>query len=97
MEGVALSFYAALSALSALGLRYPVKMVPLLFLQLVYKSVWLLAVALPLASAGTLTPELAGAVRPMVIGAVLDVLVIPWRYVAANYLFGAGDRWKSTS
>jgi len=97
MEGVALSFYAALSALSALGLRYPVKMVPLLFLQLVYKSVWLLAVALPLSSAGTLTSELAGAVRPMVIGAVLDVLVIPWRYVAANYLFRAGDRWKGTS
>jgi hypothetical protein len=32
MHGVALSFWAALSALSGLGLRYPVKMVPLLLL-----------------------------------------------------------------
>jgi hypothetical protein len=84
MEGVALSFYAALSALSALGLRYPLRMVPLLFLQLVYKSVWLLAVAAPLASAGALTEEVAGAVRPFVIGVLLDVLVIPWPYVVAN-------------
>jgi hypothetical protein len=33
MRGVALSFWASLSALSGLGLRYPVKMVPLLLLQ----------------------------------------------------------------
>src|SRR5271165_3169952 len=48
VRGVAFSFWAALSALSALGLRYPLKMLPLLLLQLLYKSVWLTAVALPL-------------------------------------------------
>jgi len=95
LEGVALSFYAALSTLSLLGLRYPLKMVPLLFVQLFYKSVWLLAVAIPLSSAGTLTPELAGAVKPFVIGVVIDLLVIPWPYVVANYLRKPGDRWKS--
>jgi hypothetical protein len=95
MEGVALSFYAALSTLSLLGLRYPLKMVPLLFVQLFYKSAWLLAIAIPLSSAGTLAPELAGAVKPFVIGVVLDLLVIPWPYVVANYLLKPGDRWKS--
>ncbi|MGH9379877.1 MAG: hypothetical protein ACRD2Z_04610, partial [Thermoanaerobaculia bacterium] len=54
LDGVAFSFWAALSALAALGLRYPLKMLPLLMLQLLYKSVWLLAVALPLRSAGQL-------------------------------------------
>jgi hypothetical protein len=94
MEGVAFSFYAALSTLSALGLRYPLKMVPLLLLQLFYKSAWLLAVAIPLSSAGPLTPNLAGAVKPFVIGVLLDILVIPWPYVVANYLLAPGDRWK---
>ena len=95
MEGVAFSFYAALSTLSALGLRYPLKMVPLLLLQLFYKSAWLLAVAVPLSSAGALTSDLAGAVQPFVIGVVLDVVVIPWPYVLRNYLLTPGDPWKS--
>jgi hypothetical protein len=51
LKGVAFSFWAALSLLSGLGLRYPMKMVPLLLLQLVYKAVWLAAVALPMWSA----------------------------------------------
>ena len=34
VKGVAFSFWAALSALSILGIRYPLKMLPLFFLQL---------------------------------------------------------------
>src|SRR6266487_84850 len=55
VKGVAFSFWAALSALSGLGIRYPLKMLPLLLLQLVYKSIWLIAVYLPLRSAGQST------------------------------------------
>jgi hypothetical protein len=90
VRGVAFSFWAALSALSGLGLRYPLKMVPLLLLQLFYKSVWLLAVALPLSSAGRST-DLTNA---MLIGAVVDLIVIPWPYVLANYVKKRGDRWR---
>jgi hypothetical protein len=46
-----MSFWAALVTLSGLGLRYPLKMLPLLFMQLFYKSVWLIAVAFPLGAA----------------------------------------------
>ncbi len=46
MHGVAFSFWAALSALAGLGVRYPLKMLPLLLLQLLYKSIWLIAVYL---------------------------------------------------
>lgn len=95
MEGVAFSFYAALSTLSLLGLRYPLKMVPLLFVQLFYKSAWLLAVAIPLSARGPLPADVAGAVKPFVLGAVLDIVVIPWSYVVANYFRTPGDRWKS--
>ena len=45
VKGVAFSFWAALSVLSGLGLRYPLKMLPLLLLQLLYKSIWVIAVA----------------------------------------------------
>jgi hypothetical protein len=89
MRGVAFSFWAALSALSLLGLRYPLKMLPVLLMQLLYKVIWLLAVALPLWSAVRGT-ELA---KAMTIGIVFDLVAIPWGYVWARYVKEPGDRW----
>jgi len=91
VKGVAFSFWAALSALSLLGLRYPLRMLPLLLLQLFYKSIWLIAVGLPMWSAVHST-ELA---KAMVMGIPVDLIVIPWPYVLANYMKKRGDRWRS--
>jgi hypothetical protein len=55
VTGVAFSFWAALAGLSALGIRYPLAMLPLLFVQLFYKIFWLLAVYAPLRTAGRST------------------------------------------
>lgn len=90
VRGVAFIFWAALSALAGLGLRYPLKMVPLLLLQLLYKSIWVIAVALPLWSAFR-SIELT---KVMAYGAVVDLIVIPWPYVLANYVKMRGDRWR---
>jgi hypothetical protein len=30
----------------------------------------------------------------MLIGAVVDLIVIPWPYVLANYVKKRGDRWR---
>jgi hypothetical protein len=91
VKGVAFSFWAALSALSALGLRYPLKMLPLLLMQLLYKSIWVIAVALPQWPAFR-SIELT---RVMLGGAVVDLIVIPWPYVLATYVKMRGDRWGS--
>ena len=90
VKGVAFSFWAALSALSGLGIRYPLKMLPLLLLQLLYKSIWLIAVYLPLQSAGQSTDL----TKIMVGGVVVDLIVIPWPYVLATYVKKRGDRWR---
>jgi hypothetical protein len=90
VKGVAFSFWAALSLLSGLGLRYPLKMVPLLLLQLLYKTLWLVAVALPMWSA----VRSIDLTRAMVIGVVVDLLGIPWSYVLATYVKERGDRWR---
>jgi hypothetical protein len=90
MRAAAWSCWAALSALAGLGLRYPLKMVPLLLVQLFYKSVWMIAVALPMWSAFR-SMELT---RIMGFGAIVDFAVIPWPYVLANYLKMRGDRWR---
>jgi hypothetical protein len=93
LQAVAISFWAALFTLSGLGLRYPLKMLPLLFMQLFYKSVWLMAVALPLWRVG----QSADLTDGMVVGVVLDLIVIPWPYVLANYVREHGDRWRRVS
>jgi hypothetical protein len=46
--GIIGSVYLAFGLLSILGLRSPLKFVPVLLLQLFYKSIWFIGVALPL-------------------------------------------------
>lgn len=94
MRGVAFSFWAALSALAGLGIRYPLRMVPLLLLQLSYKSIWLLIVALPLWSTGRPTEMISGMTTVFGLGVVLELIVIPWPYVFVNFVKNRGDRWK---
>ena len=93
VKGVAFSFWGALSLLSGLGIRYPLVMLPLLLLQLLYKLIWLLAVALPQ------WPEIQSAdlTQAMLVGIVIDVVVIPWPYVMRNYVLKQGDRWRWSS
>ena len=85
----------AVSLLAALGIRYPLQMLPLLFFELVWKSIWLIAVALPLWSAGRLDPATMETVKACLMGVVLVPLVLPWGYVWANYVKKPGDRWRA--
>jgi hypothetical protein len=93
LPAVAYSFWGVLAALSALGIRYPVKMLLLVFVQLLYKSSWMLAVALPLWS----TYRTGDYTQVMVLGIVLDVIAIPWAmglYLWIAYVKAPGDRWR---
>ena len=94
LHGIAISFWAALSLLRGLGIRYPLKMLPLLIMQLVYKSIWVLAIGLTLRSAGQLSPVAAELFSVCSKGLVVDLLVIPWSFVLVNYVKAPGDRWR---
>jgi hypothetical protein len=87
LPAVAFSFWAAFSALALLGIRHPLKMIPLLVLQFSYKLIWLIIVAYPLWSANQLagSPALA-LTKANAMGLVLDVLIIPWPYVLKNFI-----------
>ena len=92
MRGVVLSMLGALSVLALLGLRYPLQMLPVLFFELVWKSIWLAAVALPLWSAGRLDAATTETAFECSL-AVIFLVIIPWRYVARHYVTKAGDPW----
>jgi hypothetical protein len=89
------SLLAGVSVLALLGLRYPLKMLPLLLFELTWKSIWLLAIALPLWSAGQADAATWETINACVMGVVIFPLAIPWPYVWANFVKARGDRWKT--
>jgi hypothetical protein len=92
MAGVAHCLLAALSALAILGLRFPLRMLPLLLFEVAWKAIWLLAVALPLWSAHRMDADTTETAVECLMGAVF-LVAIPWPYVVATYLSEPGDRW----
>ena len=93
MQGVANSMLAAMSALAVLGIRYPLRMLPLLFFELLWKAIWLIAIALPLWSAHKIDANTADTVTACLMGVIFPV-VIPWPYVFGNYVRKPADRWR---
>lgn len=51
-DGVVLVMLTAMSVLMLLGLRHPVRMLPVLVFESLWKLIWLATVALPLAASG---------------------------------------------
>lgn len=97
MRGVVWSLLAGVSLLALIGIRYPLRMLPVLLFELVWKSVWLLAIGLPLWSANAFTAGTQETWNDCLISIVLLLVVIPWRYLWTNYVMRPGDRWKSSS
>ncbi|WP_282080532.1 hypothetical protein [Aquimarina algiphila] len=87
-DGITFSFWAAYATLMGIGIRYPIKMLPLLLLQLFYKSVWLIGIAYPLWSTDQLDSVSADFLRPFLIAIPVDLIVIPWGYVWIHYIKG---------
>jgi len=82
--GIVGSVYVAFGVLSVLGLRDPVKFAPVLLLQLCYKSVWFVALVLPLLIRGRF-PDY-GLVTAAVFATYIvgDLIAIPFPYLLAR-------------
>ncbi|WP_219836197.1 hypothetical protein [Paenibacillus sp. R14(2021)] len=91
-EGVVQCMLAAFSALSVLGLRYPLQMLPLLLWEMLWKSIWLIVIALPLWSTGQMD-ESTWATASACLIVLIFPFGIPWRFVFAHYIKKHGDRF----
>jgi hypothetical protein len=94
MHGVACCMLGAVTLVAILGLRYPLRMLPLLLFELVWKSIWLIVVAYPAWSAHQIDADTAETIKACLMGIVIFPLAIPWPYVIATYVKAAGDRWR---
>ncbi|MFO7964271.1 MAG: hypothetical protein R6U50_10155 [Desulfobacterales bacterium] len=91
MFGVVASVWVAFGILSIFGLRSPLAFLPVLMMQLFYKSIWVIAVVLPLFIHGQLTANDAVFVTGMLTYIIGDLIAIPFSYVFSRQAepFGA--------
>lgn len=94
-HGIGMSFLGALTLLSLVGVRYPVKMIPLLVFEFTWKLIWTLAIWLPLWLAHRVDPDTADSFVAIFAGVVLVPIVLPWDYIWKRYVAAPGDRWRS--
>lgn len=91
-HGVAQSMLAALSLVALLGIRYPLQMLPLLFFELAWKTIWLVVIALPLWRSGQVDAATAEAIKACAMVVIVPI-AMPWRYVFERFVRQPGDRW----
>jgi hypothetical protein len=92
-EGVVTCILTAMSLLAFLGLRYPVRLLPILLFECAWKLIWLAIVAAPALAADELDP----ATREVTANCLLVVVilaVVPWRHVWQRYVMANGDGWR---
>ena len=95
-RGVTWCLLSTVALLALLGLRYPLKMLPVIFFELMWKATWVITIGLPLKSAGQLEGAFSETWFANVLGLVIFPLAIPWGYVIRRYAREPGDRWVSS-
>ena len=93
MHGATLSMLCAVGLLAILGLRYPLRMLPLLMFEMTWKTIWMLRIALPLWSADRLDENFMATVVACAVALVFP-FIIPWRYVLDTYVRLPAEPWK---
>jgi hypothetical protein len=86
-SAVAWCVWAAFATLAGLGIIRPLKMLPIIFVEIFYKVLWLTLVAYPLWSKGMLTGSPAEGTASAFLWVILPIVVVPWGYAFVNYVY----------
>src|SRR5580704_3917596 len=86
-SAVAWCVWTAFATLAGLGIIRPLKMLPILLLEIFYKVLWLVLVADPLWSEGKLQGSSAEDITSAFLWVMLPIVAVPWGYVFSNYIY----------
>lgn len=86
----------ALAVLSILGLKYPLRLLPLLLFELLWKLIWVIAFAWRMWLATGLDEYASETLFACLIGVVLIPIVVPWGHVFKHYVRAQGGPWIKT-
>ena len=92
-EGVTLALLTAMSLLAIVGVLRPVKLLPVLLFETVWKVLWLALVAVPHLLAGDMSAEMTK-VFVSFAPEVIIIAVTPWNYVWRTYGRARVEAWR---
>jgi len=87
INAVAWCVWTAFATLAGIGIIHPVKMLPIVLLEIFYKVMWLILVAYPLWSSGKLAGSPAEGITASFLWVLLPIVAVPWGYVFTNYVY----------
>jgi hypothetical protein len=93
-RGVIASLLGCVWLLAFIGLRYPLKMLPLLMFEFGWKAIWMIAYGLPQWSAGQFPSTFADDFFNIAFGVIIVPLVMPWGYIWRHYVKAPTERWR---
>ena len=86
-DAVVWCVWAAFATLAGLGILRPLKMLPIVLLEIFYKLLWLGMVAYPLWSKGALAGSPAESIAIPFEWVILPIIAVPWGYAFSTYLY----------
>jgi hypothetical protein len=86
-QAVAWCVWTAFATLAGLGILRPLKMLPIVLLEIFYKVLWLVIVAYPLWVRGVLWGSPAQEIVVPFLWVLLPIIAVPWGYAFVNYVY----------
>lgn len=88
VDAAAWCMWGAYSVLSVIGIFRPLKMLPIVIFEIIYKIIWLIVVAYPLWATGALAGSPAEAMTQAFLWVILPIVAMPWGYFFRTYILG---------
>jgi hypothetical protein len=86
-DAVVWCVWTAFATLAGIGIIRPLKMLPIVLLEIFYKVLWLIIVAYPLWARGALRGSPAEGIASPFLWVILPIVAVPWGYVFVNYIY----------
>ena len=87
IDAVAWCVWTAFATLAGLGIIRPLKMLPIVLLEIFYKLLWLGLIAYPLWSKGTMAGSPAEEISSQFLWVILPIVAVPWGYAFVTYVY----------
>ena len=87
-DSAAWCMWGSYSIISFIGIIRPLKMLPIILFEIIYKITWLAVVAYPLWEKNELTGSPVEYTANVFVFVLLPVLFMPWRYFIRTYILG---------
>jgi hypothetical protein len=88
VNAAAWCMWGAYSLISFIGIIYPLKMLPVVLFEVIYKVTWLVIVAYPLWIKNELINSPAEGMTNAFLWVILPIVAMPWRYFFRTYILG---------